>query len=176
MFDATDGAIVLFGSAGTEVRENHIYSRTRVVLGGINLVDYDPWAGDYKNVKVHRNQLHALGRYFKVGIVVGPSSWIDDTDTTVFGASVTDNAFDGPHFGYAIVVSSASDMTITGNKVAEDTVFSGLPGFDCPTAPENGKPTAFLINRGSASGSYQADFVNGEVQHSRSTVTFPAPN
>ena len=34
VFDTTDGAIVLFGSAGTEVRENDIYSRTRVVLGG----------------------------------------------------------------------------------------------------------------------------------------------
>lgn len=34
VFDTTDGAIVLFGSAGTEVRDNDIYSRTRIVLGG----------------------------------------------------------------------------------------------------------------------------------------------
>jgi hypothetical protein len=32
--DATDGAIVLFGSAGSEIRNNHIHSRTRVILGG----------------------------------------------------------------------------------------------------------------------------------------------
>jgi len=32
--DATDGGIVLFGSAGSEVRENHVYSRARVNLGG----------------------------------------------------------------------------------------------------------------------------------------------
>jgi hypothetical protein len=34
VFDTTDGAIVVFGSAGSDVHSNHIYSRTRVVLGG----------------------------------------------------------------------------------------------------------------------------------------------
>lgn len=32
--DATDGGIVIFGSAGSEIRDNHIYSRSRVNLGG----------------------------------------------------------------------------------------------------------------------------------------------
>lgn len=48
--------------------------------------------------------------------------------------------------------------------------FSGVPGSRCPKAPENGKPTAFLINRGSAKGIFQDDFVNGEVQHSKSNM------
>jgi hypothetical protein len=34
VFDTTDGAIVLFGSAGSEVKENKVYARTRMVMGG----------------------------------------------------------------------------------------------------------------------------------------------
>lgn len=166
MFDTTDGAIVIFGSSGTQVRENTVSSRTRVVLGGINLVDYDPWKGDYTNVKVYDNKLHAPSGYFKVGIVVGPSSWSDDTDTTVHGASVTDNHFSGERFGYAMVVSSASSFTVQGNVVDPDAKFIGVPGPSCPTAPENGPPTPFLLNRGSAQGAFQPEFKNGEVQHS----------
>jgi len=132
----------------------------------VNLVDYDPWKGDYSRVKVHHNRFWANGRYFKVGIVTGPSSWSDDTDTVVRGATVTDNTFSGAHFGYAIVVSSSEGFTVQRNKVADDAVFSGVPGPSCPSAPENSPPTPFLINRGSARGSYQSDFVNGEVQHS----------
>ncbi|WOO77376.1 uncharacterized protein LOC62_01G000959 [Vanrija pseudolonga] len=165
VFDTTDGAIVLFGSAGSEVRDNTVYSRTRVVLGGVNLVDFDPWKGDYNDVHVHDNHFYAKARYFKVGIVVGPSSWSDDTDTVVRGATVTDNKFHGAHFGYAIVVSSATQFTVLHNTVDDDAQFAGVNGPTCPTAPENGKPTAFLINRGSARGTFQEDFVNGEVQH-----------
>ncbi|WWD18457.1 hypothetical protein CI109_102909 [Kwoniella shandongensis] len=165
VYDTTDGAIVLFGSAGSEVRNNHIYSRTRVVLGGINLVDYDPWQGDYMSVTVHHNHLHAFGRYFKVGIVIGPSSWSDDTDSIVHSASVTDNTFEGDHFGYGVVVSSATSFTVLRNTVDENAKFRGIRGPTCPKAPENGKPTAFLINRGSARGMFQDEFVNGEVQH-----------
>ncbi|OXB37448.1 hypothetical protein LQV05_003528 [Cryptococcus neoformans] len=170
VYDATDGAIVLFGSAGSTVKNNHVYARTRVILGGINLVDYEPWDGDYTNVKVHHNHLYALGRYFKVGIVIGPASWSDDTESVVHSASVTDNEFSGGYWGYGIVVASAKNFEVLRNKVIWDgeqgvARFSGVPGSRCPKAPENGKPTAFLINRGSAKGIFQDDFVNGEVQH-----------
>jgi hypothetical protein len=183
--DTTDGGIVLFGSSGTEVRDNDVYARTRVILGGelisshnirhvdridahtgINMVDYDPWDGDYKDTKVHHNRLHALGRYFKTGIVIGPASWSDETETIVKSGVVTDNIFDGAHFGYGIVISSADDFTVLRNTLGEGARFAGVPGIRCPRAPGNGKPTAFLINRGSAKGTFQTDFVNGEVQHS----------
>lgn len=157
---------MLFGSAGTEVHHNHVYSRARVNLGGINLVDYDPWKGDYEATTVHHNTIHALAGYLRVGIVVGPASWSDDTDTIVHSGSVTDNTLEGTRFGYGIVVSSADRFTVLRNVVDDRAVFSGVPGVNCPTAPANGPPTAFLINRGSAKGTFQNDFVNGEVQHS----------
>ncbi|WVR06336.1 hypothetical protein IAU60_003367 [Kwoniella sp. DSM 27419] len=165
VYDTTDGAIVLFGSAGSEVRNNHVYSRTRVILGGVNLVDYDPWQGDYMLVNVHHNTFHAFGRYFTGGILIGPSAWSDDTDSVVHSASVTDNHFEGDHFGYGIVVASATSFTVLRNTVDPHAKFSGVSGKGCPKAPQNGKPTAFLINRGSARGTFQEDFVNGEVQH-----------
>ncbi|BEJ14967.1 hypothetical protein CspHIS471_0407340 [Cutaneotrichosporon sp. HIS471] len=165
VFDTTDGAIVIFGSAGSEVRSNKIYSRTRVVLGGINLVDYDPWEGDYTGTRVHDNEILAPSGFVKVGIVIGPSSWSDDTETSVYGGTVTDNTFSGQRFGYAMVISSAHDFTVLRNKVLPGSEFIGVPGTTCPTAPENGPPQAFLINRGSAEGKFQREFVNGEVQH-----------
>jgi hypothetical protein len=165
VYDTTDGAIVLFGSSGSTVTANQIFSRTRVVLGGINLVDYEPWAGDYSKVTVSHNILTAHGGFIKAGIVVGPASWSDDTETTVHGATVTDNEFRGAHFGYGLAVSSAKDFTVLRNTVSDDAAFTGVPGPKCPRAPENGKPTAFLINRGSVEGTFQDDFINGEIQH-----------
>lgn len=129
-------------------------------------MDYDPWDGDYTGVQVHDNQLMAPSGFLKVGIVVGPSSWSDDTDTSVHGGTVVDNTFIGERFGYAIVVSSANEFTVMGNVLSEGARFIGVPGVTCPTAPENSPPQAFLINRGSAQGTFQSDFVNGEVQHS----------
>lgn len=166
VYDTTDGAIVLFGSSGSTITNNQIFSRTRVVLGGINLVDYPPWEGDYTGVTVSHNTLTAHAAYIKAGIVIGPASWSDDTDTTVRGATVTDNELRGANFGYGIVVSSAKDFTVLRNTIADDAAFTGVPGPRCPRAPENGKPTAMLINRGSAEGMYQQGFINGEVQHS----------
>lgn len=166
VFDTTDGAIVLFGSAGSTVRHNRVDAKTRVVLGGVNLVDYDPWAGDYTGVSVHDNDFYALARYFKVGVVVGLSSWSDDTDKIVRGGTVRGNRFHGRNFGYAIVVSSAEAFTVLDNTVDPNAAFYGVPGPRCPSAPENGRPTAFLINRGSSRGTFQKEFINGEVQHS----------
>ena len=45
IFDTTDAGIVLFGSAGSEVRDNYIYSKTRVVLGGNVVLAQTPHPG-----------------------------------------------------------------------------------------------------------------------------------
>lgn len=130
-------------------------------------MDYPPWKGDYFGVKVHHNTIHAMATYLKAGIVVGPSSWSDDTESIVHSGHVTDNFFTGPKFGYALVVSSADSFTVLRNKIDEGNIgFSGVPGSRCPTAPENSSPRAFLLNKGSAKGTFQTDFENGEVQHS----------
>ena len=136
-------------------------------------MDYEPWKGDYFGTTVHHNTIHALAGFLRVGIVVGPASWSDDTDTVVHSGSVTDNILEGPRFGYGIVVSSADHFTVLRNVVQSNAEFSGVPSVNCPTAPANGPPAAFLINRGSATGTFQSDFVNGEVQHSQSAARSP---
>lgn len=163
VYDTTDAAIVLFGSSGTDVRNNKVYSRTRVLMGAINLVDMMPWQGNYRDVSVRNNYIGAHGAYIRGGINVGPAVWGDDTDGVVHGGSITGNTIEGDHIGYGIVVTSAKDFTILRNK--SNAKYSGVKGPTCPTAPENADPMAFLINKGSSEGNFQAEFVNGEVQH-----------
>ncbi|ORX40096.1 hypothetical protein BD324DRAFT_616239 [Kockovaella imperatae] len=163
--DATDGAIVIFGSSGSEIRDNQIFTRTRVLLGGINLVDYDPYKGDYFGVKVHHNAIHAHGGYLKAGIVIGPSAWSDDTNNVVHSAWVTDNTFHGGHFGYAMVVASAERFTVLRNELGDDVGFGGAIGVRCPKSPPNAPPMPFLLDKASAEGNFQDEFVNGMVQH-----------
>ena len=130
---------------------------------GINMVDYEPWDGDYTRVNVHHNTISGLGSYLKVGINIGPSTWSDDTDSIVHSGTVTDNIITGEGMGYGIVVASAKGFTVLDNK--STATYSGFMGEGCPRAPPNGEPSAFLINRGSAEGTFQSDFKNGEVQH-----------
>lgn len=122
-----------------------------------------PWSGDYRDVRVRGNTISAFGAYIRGGINVGPAVWGDDTEGIVRGGTITNNLIEGDHIGYGIVVTSAKDFTITKNK--STAKYSGFKGPTCPTAPENADPMAFLINRGSSQGTFQSDFVNGEVQH-----------
>lgn len=187
MFDTTDGAIVIFGSAGSTVQDNVVFSRARTVLGGtkglendpksfsdadssslcpgINLVDVPPWEGDYTSVLVTRNHVSAYSAYLKVAINIGPATWSDDTESIVLHGTVVGNRVSGTHLGYGFVVSSCRNFTITDNTVDAGSKFSGVMGETCPTAPANGLPMAFLINKGSSEGVFQKEFVNGEVQH-----------
>ena len=73
--DPTDGGIVIFGSPGTVVENNTIWIEKvgswriscavcinsslsqQTLLGGINLVDYLPWSGNYTNVMVRNNSI-----------------------------------------------------------------------------------------------------------------------
>lgn len=72
----TDGGIVIFGSPGTQVYNNTIWILNvsipfviffvrqlnpffqATLLGGINLVDYEPWLGDYSGTVVHDNTIY----------------------------------------------------------------------------------------------------------------------
>ena len=71
----TDGGIVLFGAPGTIVQNNSIWIEEvgpiltylriwtnfefkQTLLGGINLVDFEPWKGNYTNVIVRDNTIY----------------------------------------------------------------------------------------------------------------------
>ncbi|KAL7409718.1 hypothetical protein BDY24DRAFT_402237 [Mrakia frigida] len=175
VYDTTDGAIVIFGSRGSVVQDNTIYSRTRTVLGGINLVDVPPWEGDYTSVLVTRNHVSAFSAYLKVAINIGPATWSDDTESIVSHGTVKDNTVVGTHLGYGYVVASCKNFTVVDNVIGEGSKFGGVMGERCPEAPGNAPPRGFLINKGSSEGVFQSEFVNGEVQHVICIEPTPGP-
>lgn len=88
--DTTDGGIVIFGSPGSLIRGNTIVSKTQVGLGGINLVDWNPWNGNYKDVTISGNVLSTEGAMIKIGIAMGPLVWgsYNNSEYYNIGASV----------------------------------------------------------------------------------------
>ena len=134
-----------------------------LIRSGINLVDYDPWEGNYTDVRVHHNTIAGLGAYIKGAINIGQACWTDNTEIMVHGGSVTHNTIEGEGIGYGITVAGARGVTVLDNK--STARYSGVMGHECPVAPPNAEPMAFLINRGSSEGVFQDEFVNGEVQH-----------
>lgn len=54
---ATDGGIVVFGSPGSWIHNNTIVNEGAMQLGGINLVDWSPWNGDFTGTVVENNSI-----------------------------------------------------------------------------------------------------------------------
>lgn len=160
--DATDGAIVLFGAPGTLVRNNVIQAHKRVLLGGVNLVDFGPYAGNDANTTVQNNTIDAAGALIKVGIALGPAVWGDDVTHRIRGARVLDNTLRGPHMGYGIAASGVTDVTVQGNRATAS--FGGSMGDAC-RRPLNAAPGPFVFDARRVQGSLQKDFVNGTLQY-----------
>lgn len=64
--DATDGAIVVFGAPGSRIIGNTIIANTQTLLGGINMVDSQPWGGNYTGTVVTGNTINANTAFIKV--------------------------------------------------------------------------------------------------------------
>ncbi|BGP27746.1 hypothetical protein Rt10032_c13g5092 [Rhodotorula toruloides] len=119
--DATDGAIVIFGAPGSMVIGNTIIADQRQLLGGVNAVDYNPFAGDYSGTIVSGNRIIAKNSLLKVGIAAGPSTWYSNAafQPHTHGGSFTGNTFSTGatgYFGYGISVNSHDQATFTDNS------------------------------------------------------------
>jgi hypothetical protein len=159
--DATDGGIVVFEAPGTLVDHNRVVARTRILMGGINMVDYKPYAGDYTGTLVRDNMIDAEGAMIKVGLAIGPAVW-GNSKQIVFGGWVSGNRIEGDHLGYGIAVNGVSRFTVIRNTVtgrfggAQD--FFGPGNHDplpkCNPRTPNPPPTAFLLAPATAQGSF----------------------
>lgn len=150
--DPTDGGIVIFGSPGSLVENNTIWIENNTCLGGINLVDYDPFAGNYTGVVVRNNTV--VGGYanvnptinpqyanntenaiIKIGLAVGLRVWFGTKwgNATAYGASVVGNKISGA-FGFGMAVSGIKDFTISNNTIAGNSSFIGAKGPNCTEA------------------------------------------
>jgi len=161
--DATDGGIVVFGAPGSKIINNHVISLTQTMLGGINLVDYTPYNGNYTGTIITGNTIEARSAFIKTGIAGGPFVWsnADEYNGTNFGATITNNHLTGDNFGFGIVAAGVKLWTVSDND--STAKYGGAPGA-CPTPP-NAAPTAFLKDPATSSGRFQAGFVDGHVKN-----------
>lgn len=175
----TDGGIVLFGSPGTLVENNTIFVETHTLLGGINMVDYLPWHGNYTNTIVRNNLI--LGGFstekpegnetrgtndedviIKIGIAIGPRTWFGDQFGTNVSTSgtVLNNVLTGA-FGYGIAMSSAVNFTVEGNTLEGNTTFIGARGPNCTATDQTPSPAPFVVQLSDVqSSTIQFDFQN----------------
>jgi hypothetical protein len=161
--DATDGGIVIFQAPGTLVEHNTIVARTRTLMGGINMVDYKPYDGDYSGTVVRDNRIEAQGAMIKVGLAVGPAVW-GLGQQAVQGGTVEDNRVEGAPLGYGLAVGGVSGFTIGGNIVTgafaghEDVVAPGNhdPYPKCGVQHPNPAPQAAVISLADSIGDFGA--------------------
>jgi parallel beta-helix repeat protein len=160
----TDGGIVLFGSPGTRVENNTIWVDTQTLLGGINLVDVNPFGGNYDGVVVTNNTIAggfasqpAEGSetegtnnddvIIKIGIAIGPRTWFGNQygNNVSTGAIVQDNQLTGA-FSYGMAMTSATNFTVENNVLIGNTSFIGARGPNCTVNDTTPAPAAFVID------------------------------
>ncbi|KAG6813030.1 hypothetical protein H0H92_014564 [Tricholoma furcatifolium] len=173
----TDGGIVVFGSPGTQVYNNTIWVLNHTLLGGINMVDYDPFNGDFTGTIVTNNTIlggfanspeepgeadgtNAADAIIKMGIAVGPRTWFGDKfgNNVSSSGTVINNQFSGA-FTYAIAVTSAFNFTIENNVLISNTSFIGAGGPNCSSTDSPPSPAAFIVDPNSIDQmTLQSDF------------------
>ena len=164
--DVSGEGIVIFGATGSLVEGNVIRAETRMLFGGINMVDFVVFDGNYTGTRVHANVIDAAGAPIRVAVAMGYRIWFcvdpnDPTDRTLFGASVTDNILQGPRMGYGFAVDGVRDWTVTGNK--DLSTHSGTPIPTCNgQAPS--APAGFQKFGARAQGTFQAEFVEAILE------------
>ncbi|BGP43556.1 hypothetical protein JCM10450v2_007729 [Rhodotorula kratochvilovae] len=165
--DATDGGIVIFGAPGSQIKGNTIITEQRQALGGINAVDYNPYAGSYTGTVVSGNTITAKASLLKVGIATGPSTWNAGLSNAAitYGGSFTDNTFTTGatgYFGYGISVDGHSRATFTGNSFS-NVNFGGVFSSSCFTGTPSTQPLLYNSAR-STGNTLQSGFVNANYQ------------
>jgi Tol biopolymer transport system component len=164
--DVSGEGIVVFGAPGSLVEGNVIRAESRMLFGGINMVDFGPYDGDYTGTRVHANVIDAAGAPVRVAVGMGYHVWFcvdpnDPTDRTLFGATVTDNRLQGAYMGYGFAVDGVRDWTVTGNQ--DLATHSGTPIPACNgQAPS--PPAGFQKHGARALGTFQPEFVEASLE------------
>jgi hypothetical protein len=155
--DATDGGIVVFGAPGSIVAGNTVRALTRPLLGGITMVDYGPFGGDYNGTRVESNVIDGAGPEIRIGLPMGTPTWTCLPNAPrLSGALVSKNLLEG-EMGYGYAVDGVANWTVTGNvSTARHT---GTPVLACagrlPSAPG-----PFQVARDHSSGTLQDEFTD----------------
>jgi parallel beta-helix repeat protein len=176
--DATDGGIVIFGAPGSLVEGNTIRAESRTLLGGINMVDFHPYQGDYTNTVVRHNLIDAAGAVIRVGMGMGHRVWVcldpeqGPADLTLFGAVVKGNTLQGDHMQYGYAVDGVRDWTVTWNL--DLAVHLGAPTVDCRGVVAS-PPAGFQYHAARAEGTFQTQFAEANLELALWAITDPSP-
>ena len=178
IIDATDGGIVIFGAPGSLVEGNVIRAESRTLLGGINMVDFHPFEGDYTNTRVRHNIIDSSGAVIRIGLGMGHRVWIclDPTqgpaDPTLFGAIVSENTLQGDHMQYGYVVDGVRDWTVAGN--VDLAIHSGTPTVDCRGRVAS-PPAGFQYYGARSTGTFQPQFAEADLELALWAIADPRP-
>ncbi len=173
--DATDGGIVIFGAPGSLIEGNTIRAETRTLLGGINMVDFDPYEGNYSGTVVKNNVIDASGAVIRIGLGMGIyvwGCWPAETDKILYGASVTDNILRGAKMQYGFAVDGVRDWTVTGN--ISEAVHAGVPSVNCNGIVAS-TPADFQFNPNRAQGNFQPEFQPARLDLALWAIVSPRP-
>lgn len=162
IIDASDGGIVIFGAPGTLVENNTVETRDNILLGGINLVDYAAFKGNYTNTIVRNNHIKALGGFIKVGIAIGPDVWGFGKGAKTTGGTVENNHLEGSNFGYGIAVAGARNVNVSGNSF--DGTTNGVKGPQCDRNL-NYASRSYVRDPNNSSGTFQKDFSPDKIRY-----------
>jgi parallel beta-helix repeat protein len=170
--DATDGGIVIFGAPGSIIENNTIRAETRILLGGINMVDYAPYAGNYTGTIVRDNTIDADGAVIRIGLGMGIFVWgCQPAETkTLYGATVTGNTLRGDRMQYGFAVDGVRDWTVTGNL--GEATHSGLPTVDCAGVVASA-PAGFQVNPSRSQGTFQPEFQSARLDWALWAISLP---
>eukprot|EP00978_Attheya_sp_CCMP212_P027959 scaffold95153_cov42-Attheya_sp.AAC.2 len=168
IIDAADVALVLFGAPGSIVEDNLIINRERAINGGITLVDYDPFKGNFEGSIVQRNIINAENATIGVGLAMGPCIWQcmeEDilVERTLRGAVVKDNVLMGEHMQYGFAVDGVRNWTVMGNIDKANHV--GTPLRSCGGSNLSSPPGGFLLDRTTSRGNFQTEFQNTNLEN-----------
>jgi hypothetical protein len=168
IIDATDVGLVVFGAPGSIIEDNMIINRERRTNGGITLVDYGPYDGNFEGSIVRRNTINAENATIGVGLGMGQRIWLCISDLQLekrllYGATVTDNVLMGDHMPYGFVVDGVRDWTVMRNIDNAKHVGKSLQscfGSDVPSPPGG-----FLLSKNSSTGVFQAAFQDARLEN-----------
>jgi parallel beta-helix repeat protein len=175
IIDATDGGIVIFGAPGSLIEGNTIRAETRILLGGINMVDFDPYEGNYTGTVVKNNVIDASGAAIRIGLGMGVrvwGCWPAENEKTLYGANVTGNTLRGAQMQYGFAIDGVRDWTATGN--VDEAMHSGVPSVDCGGVVASA-PAGFQFNPNRAQGNFQSEFQPARLDLALWAIISPRP-
>ncbi|GAA98691.1 uncharacterized protein L969DRAFT_20835 [Mixia osmundae IAM 14324] len=156
----TDGGIVLFGCPNSYVAGNTVIAEDRTLLGGINMVDFYPWNGNFSGLIVEKNNIVSAGSMIKVGIAMGTLVWgsINSTQFQNSGGTVRYNTLSSSgqygYIGFGIATAGHLNAATYGNTFSA-AAWNGIPSQACVGQFLPPRPKALTYDPYTTSGSFQ---------------------